>query len=104
METSSYQLLKIHSLNAVDLSKDAVHVYVGLGVFLFTVVAWQKRRFTWLSLVPVVCVALAMETLDLHDDSRSLGYLRWGASVHDVVNTLFWPSILVVLGRLGLVR
>ncbi|WOJ97104.1 hypothetical protein R0137_00685 [Congregibacter brevis] len=100
VETSSYQLMKIHILNAVDLSKDAIHIYVGLAVFLVAIVVWQRGRISWLSLLPVVAIAIIMEALDLHDDSRSFGYLRWGASAHDFVNTVFWPTVLVITNRL----
>ena len=104
METSNYQFMKIHVLNAIDLSKDAVHLYIGMVVFLVAVVAWQNRRFTWLCLVPVFAIALIMEALDLHDDYRAFGYFRWGASIHDIANTTFWPVILVLLARLVFVR
>jgi hypothetical protein len=41
-----------------------------------------------------------METFDLVDDWRSFGYLRWGASLHDLFNTSFWPLIIVVMAKL----
>ncbi|EAQ98174.2 hypothetical protein [Congregibacter litoralis] len=104
VETSSYQLMKIHILNAVDLSKDAVHIYVGMAVFLITIIVWQRGRISWLSLIPVIAVATVMEALDLHDDSRSFGYLRWGASAHDLLNTVFWPTVIVLLAKLRLMR
>ncbi|WP_439100239.1 hypothetical protein [Congregibacter sp.] len=100
VETSSYQLMKIHILNAVDLSKDAVHIYVGMAVFLIAIVTWHRGRICWASLLPVIAIAAIMEALDLHDDARSFGYLRWGASAHDFVNTIFWPTLIVLVARL----
>lgn len=104
VETSSYQLMKIHILNAVDLSKDAVHIYVGMAVFLIAIVIWQRGRISWLSLIPVIAIATVMEALDLHDDSRSFGYLRWGASAHDLLNTVFWPTVIILLAKLRLMK
>lgn len=40
---------------------------------------------------------MAMEILDLKDDWQSLGYMRWSASIHDIVNTAIWPVIIVLL-------
>jgi hypothetical protein len=100
IDTSSYQLAKIHIMNALPLSKDAVHIYIGLIVFFSAVILWKKGRILPSCLVPVLVVALGMETFDLVDDWRSFGYLRWSASFHDLLNTTFWPLIMVVLAKL----
>lgn len=105
METSAYQSWKLLVLDAVSLSKDAIHLHIGLLVFFLAVVLWRRRRFDFLALLPVLFVAGAMEMLDLCDDLESLGYMRWSASLHDLINTTFWPTLIVIsanwLGRRG---
>lgn len=96
--------MKITVLSVVGLSKDAMHIYVGLAVFFGAVVLWKNRRICVACLVPVAGAALAMEVLDLYDDHRSMGHFRWGASTHDIINTIFWPCVIVVLSKLGFVR
>ena len=96
--------MKIHVLNAVDLSRDAMHIYVGMAVLLLFVIIFQKGRFSVVSLIPVFVVAIIMEVFDLYDDSRTFGYLRWDASLHDVVNTVFWPVILVFVAKFKFVK
>ena len=96
--------MKIHVLNAVDLSRDAIHIYVGITVLLLFVIIFQKGRFSVVSLIPVFVVAIIMEVFDLYDDSRTFGYLRWDASLHDVINTVFWPAILVFLARFKVLK
>ena len=96
--------MKIHVLNAVDLSRDAVHIYVGMAVLLLFVIIFQRGRFSFVSLVPVFVVAIIMAVFDLYDDSRTFGYLRWDASLHDVVNTVFWPVILVFVAKFKFVK
>ena len=52
--------------------------------------------------VPVqlpAAVALGIEVLDLRDDRAHFGRFRWAASLHDVVNTLLWPTLLALLAR-----
>ncbi len=88
-------------MNVVPLSKDAVHIYIGLVVFFAAVALWKRGRIQFACLVPVSVVALGMEAFDLFDDYRSFGYLRWDASLHDVVNTVFWPVLIVMLVKLG---
>ena len=97
---SDYQSFKLLLLDFLPLSKDAVHVYIGLTVLLVWV-AGLRRPLEWTSLVPVFAVALLMETVDLMDDLRWLGHPRWSASLHDLVNTTFWPVVLVFAARLG---
>ncbi|MEX1033901.1 MAG: hypothetical protein WDZ30_11120 [Cellvibrionaceae bacterium] len=97
METSTYQSLKLIVLDLVDLSKDAIHIHIGLAVFFLTVALWRRGRLDWLSLLPVFLVASGLEFLDLRDDLASLGHMRWSASIHDLVNTVFWPTFVVIL-------
>ncbi|MFT5580593.1 MAG: hypothetical protein ACI9WS_003360 [Paraglaciecola psychrophila] len=100
MDTSHYQMAKIHIMNFLPLSKDAVHIYVGLIVFLGAVILWKKGRMLPACLIPVLAIACGMEVFDLIDDWRAFGYPRWSASIHDIVNTVFWPVAIVALVKI----
>ena len=104
METTIYQSIKLQILAFFNLTKDAVHIHIGMGVFLFAAVIWTKGRIRTKCLIPVFIIALLMEMMDLRDDLYSLGHFRWSASIHDFVNTIFWPAILVILGWFGQIR
>ncbi|MBP6750871.1 MAG: hypothetical protein KA144_14650 [Xanthomonadaceae bacterium] len=99
METSAVQALKLALVSTLGLSRDALHVYVGLTVFLVVAIVRRKRSWILLSWLAVVAVAVFGEALDAVDDLRSIGRWRVGASVHDIVNTLFWPTALSFLAR-----
>lgn len=102
METSTAQAIKLAIVSATGLSKDALHIYVGL-TFLLTAAAILRKPLR--SIIPwlvVLTLAVAGEMVDMRDDITSLGYWRWGASLHDVLNTLFWPSVLLFLARCGI--
>jgi hypothetical protein len=99
MDTSGLQSLKLAIIAALGLSKDALHIYVGLSVFLLTALALRRPLRSLLPWLAVMLVALAGELFDAVDDIRSLGYWRWTASIHDVANTLFWPTALLLLTR-----
>lgn len=96
MELSFVQSSKLAIVAATGLAKDALHIYVGLGVFLL-VLLWRRCSRTLLPLLAVLVVAVVGELLDRRDDLASLGRWRWKASVHDIVNTLFWPTVLTLL-------
>lgn len=99
METSAVQSVKLAIVSATGLSKDALHVYVGLALFFLVVLALRKPVRSWVPLVSVFVAAAIGELMDMRDDIATFGYWRWAASLHDVANTLFWPTVLVVLAR-----
>ncbi len=99
MDTSFYQGLKLILLDALNLSKDAIHMHIGLIVFFLAVVVWKKGRLELACILPVLLAALTMEVLDLYDDLNSLGHMRWSASFHDILNTIFWPFVIVFLAK-----
>jgi hypothetical protein len=96
--TSMYQRAKIVLLSLVDLSKDAVHIYIGFGCLVATLVL-MRGRVRWRALLPGLIVSLAMEAADLRDNWRDDQRLHWRASLHDVLNTNAIPVILVALLR-----
>ena len=99
METSALQSAKLAIIAVLGLSKDALHIYVGLSVFLVTALALRRSLRSLVPWFAVVVIAFAGELLDAIDDIRSLGHWRWTASIHDIVNTLFWPTALLLLAR-----
>lgn len=86
-------------VSATGLSKDALHIYLGLAVFLLVATALRKPLRSFVPWAAVVVVALAAELMDLRDNLASLGQWRWSASLHDLANTMFWPTVLMVLAR-----
>jgi len=102
METSTAQTIKLAIVQATGLSKDALHIYVGLAVMFTAAVVLHKPLRSIVPWLVVLAVAVAGEMIDMHDDITSLGYWRWGASLHDVLNTLFWPSVLLFLARFSI--
>jgi hypothetical protein len=99
MDTSPLQSAKLAIISVVGLSKDALHVYVGLAVFFAAVLVLRRplrSAWPWAAVLAVACLG---ELLDAIDDTRSFGYWRVGASMHDILNTLFWPTVLLLLAR-----
>ena len=104
VETSKYQLFKLRVLDAIPVSKDAAHIYVGMGCLLLAILILRAPLRSYWALLPGLIAALAMEVFDLRDDLASVGHFRWSASLKDIVNTNLLPLILVTVARLGLIR
>ena len=96
MDTSTAQIIKLIIMSATGLSKDALHIYVGTAVYL-TLIAITRRHRPYIGWLVVFILACAGEWIDRRDDIESFGYWRWQASAHDILNTLFWPTVLTLI-------
>ncbi len=99
METSTVQAMKLAIVSGTGLGKDALHVYVGLTVFFVTAAVFRRPLRSIAPWIAVLVVAVVGELFDMRDDIASLGYWRWRASLHDILNTLCWPTVIVMLVR-----
>jgi hypothetical protein len=99
---SPYQQLKTQILAAVGLSKDSVHLYIGIGCFLLSILVLRFAPTAYRSLLLGLVVSLAMEAMDLRDNVRYRETTRVLASLHDLVNTNLLPYLVVVSLRLRL--
>lgn len=96
---SFLQSAKIALMEATHLSKDALHVYVGLGVMLLVVIVFRKSLRDWQPIAAVLLAALAGEIWDVIDTFSHGGKPRFEANWKDIWNTSFWPTILFLLAR-----
>ena len=96
---SEFQQAKLWLLGEIGLAKDALHIYVGLAVFLLVAALFRLPLRDWRPLAAVAGVALAGEVWDLVDTDARGDPLEWGSSWHDLANTLFWPFVLFALAR-----
>ena len=88
---------KVWLASHIGLSDDALHVYFAL-LILFGSAALLRRRpdsiWCWL-------VVLLFELFNEYADvgGNAPGEATLDASLHDIYNTMFWPTILLVFGR-----
>ena len=81
-------------------SDSLLHVHAGLAVLFLARVVTRRSLATPVPFL-VVCVAeLANEMLD----RLNYGSWRWEDTLPDIVNTLFWPFVLMVGLRLRRAR
>ena len=99
---SPYQQLKNHVLAIVGISKDAVHIYIGIGCLLISILVFRLPPTSLKALVFTLLFSLGMEALDLHDNVRYPDTTRAMASLHDIWNTNLLPLLTVLTLRLRL--
>lgn len=90
----SYQALKLVLVDTLDVSKDTLHVYVGMAIYLTLRAPLRRGRLLAWSLVLVA--ALAGEFLDYRGEIMRQVRVAPSAHWHDIINTLFWPTLLAL--------
>jgi hypothetical protein len=93
------QRLKLAIVELTGLSKDTLHVYIGLAVFFAVASVSPRRVRSIVPLLAVLALAAAGEVIDMWYDISTEGYWRWKASLRDMLNTLFWPTVIWLLAR-----
>ena len=96
---TSFQQAKIAIAAALGLPKDALHIYVGMIVFLLAAALLRRPLRDWRPLAAVLLAALAGEAWDLFDTWRIGARPVLTRNWHDVWNTCFWPAVLFLLAR-----
>lgn len=95
-----YNDLKTIASEALSLSKDALHVHLGLAIFCIVTLLFFRRRLAspwpW---VATLAAALVNEVMDLRGHLGLASY--WLEGGKDVVNTMLWPTIAWIALRAG---
>ena len=97
---SPYQQLKNQILSIIGFSKDAIHIYIGVGCLLLSILVLRLPPSAYRALILGLVVSFAMEALDLRDNVRYRETTRALASVHDLLNTNLLPFLIVLALRL----
>ena len=93
---SAFQEAKLWLVATLGLPRDALHIYVGLIVFLGVAGIFRLPLRDWRPIVATLLVAVVGEAWDLIDSGPRL---RWARSWHDLWNTMLWPLVLYALAR-----
>lgn len=93
----SFGDMKIWIVAITGLSRDALHIHVGMGLYLAARLLLRGSGHSAWALALVLTVALTAEVLDhIYEMSRMM---RCDLADHlqDLVNTSLWPVILTVI-------
>lgn len=96
---SALQAVKWWLVHHVGLAKDALHIYVALGLFFGTALAFGWKLSSWKPWSVVLAAAVLGEAWDLRDGMVYRTHIDLWANWHDIWNTIFWPSVIVLLAR-----
>ena len=96
---SGFQQAKVALAQWAGLPKDALHIYVGLAIFLLAAALLRAPLRSWKPIAAVLLAALAGEAWDILETRQAGQRIRWDRNWHDIWNTCFWPAALFLLAR-----
>lgn len=94
-----FQHLKQDIIDSSFLAKDALHVHIGLIVFIVVRLLWRRRGGWLVAWLVTLAVASGGEWLDHLANLGSAPDLADPEHWHDIWNTMVWPTVLLFLGR-----
>jgi uncharacterized membrane protein YcaP (DUF421 family) len=95
-----YDQLGIVLAAETGASDSLIHVHAGMAVLLLARVVTRRSLATWTPFLVVVVAALANEA----NDRLVNGAWLIPDSIYDLINTLFWPFVLMIGLRLRRAR
>ena len=96
---SLFEARKGSIVEASGLGKDALHIYFGLTLFLLLRLMWRWRGGWLVAWLGVLAMACGGEWLDMTAEVGHSAIQPDAAHWHDIWNTMFWPTVLLFVGR-----
>lgn len=97
-----YNSLKTQLAELLGISKDALHIHVGLAIFVLAWLVLQRFRWApWGALVVIALFEIGNEFMDLFHWHAGTMSMEVGDMWTDLLNTLIWPLVatLVIVAR-----
>lgn len=82
----------------LHLSKDALHIHIGIGLYVIAMLALRRGPGSWWPWLTVLGFALLNEAIDLYHNGIS--HPELSGSLKDMINTMVWPTAIVVFARI----
>lgn len=88
---------KIWLIETVGLTNDAMHVHGALLILCVSALVLRRRPDSLWCWIIVFIAELFNEYADLRGSAP--GEATMDAALHDIYNTMFWPTVILILGR-----
>ena len=99
MTAADWLLFKDELTRATALSRDALHIYLGVSVQFAAALLLRRKLGDWTPWLTVLAIALINEAADLWVEIWPEHAMQAAAAVHDIVNTMIMPTALLALSR-----
>lgn len=94
-----YNALKTQLSELLGITKDALHIHIGLAIFLAVALVFRRSLASWVPWLALFAFELANELMDIFHVHEGVIGFEFGDSLKDILNTMFWPSIVLIVAR-----
>lgn len=92
--------LKQGLVDTTGLSRDALHIHIGLLIMVVGFAflgSFRRLAVLWFA---VLVAAAVNELFDLYAWYGWTGGFNWADSIHDLINTMLWPTVFLISARI----
>ena len=94
-----YNDIKTLLSETLGITKDALHIHIGLAIFFGAALLFRRSLASWLPWLALLAFELVNELMDVfYWNGRGIGF-DLGDSPKDVINTMFWPRVVLLVAR-----
>jgi len=91
--------IKMFIEHASIITSDALHVVIGVGLWVLAAIVLRRRLTDWLPWLVVLAAVLFNETVDLWVEQWPDAAMQYGESAKDIMLTMLLPSLLMAAAR-----
>ncbi|MEO6012869.1 MAG: hypothetical protein ABIQ30_04695 [Devosia sp.] len=94
-----YNVLKTDLAAILGISKDALHIHLGLAIFVTLMLLLRRSPSSLIPWLGVLVFELVNEAMDIFHWHEGTFSFEIGDSLKDVINTMIWPTIFILAFR-----
>ena len=94
-----YNGLKTQLSEFLGITKDALHVHMGLAIFVGVALVFRRSLASWIPWLALLAFELGNELMDMFYFHPAYIGFDLGDSPKDIVNTMFWPTVVFIVAR-----
>jgi hypothetical protein len=99
-----YNTLKTDLATFLGISKDALHIHLGLAIFVALVLVLRRPLSSLIPWLGVLAFELVNEAMDIFHWHEGAFSFEIGDSLKDLINTMIWPTLIMLAFKVAAVR
>ena len=98
-QDAMYNTLKTELSDLLGISKDALHIHLGIAIFLIAALVFRRSLANWIPWLVLLAFELVNEFIDIFHLHEGTVSFELEGSLKDILNTMFWPTIVLIIAR-----
>ena len=94
-----YNDIKTGISDFLGVSKDALHIHLGLAIFVALILVLRKSPASLVPWLGLLAFQLINEVIDAFHWRQGVLDIDVAGSLKDIVNTMFWPTVVLIAFR-----